>query len=233
MKRISLTVIIFLVAISLIGSTDWKLNDVNVNVIEQANDVVDEINTKLIRFHVIANSDSNEDQNLKLKVRDKVLEYISPKLKDSQNIEQSRKIIKENDDKIRIIAEDIIKKNGYNYEVKTTLGFENFPVKMYGNITLPQGNYEAYRIIIGGGKGQNWWCVMFPPLCFVDIAKGQIAYKETEKEMKKVLSDKEFEEIDNINNSEQTQNIKEAVKQNGAEIKLKFKTKELIERFFQ
>lgn len=237
MKKMLIVIIIILIVISSIRLNNWKLGNVNANKMEQTNDVVDEINTKLIRFHVIANSDSDEDQNLKLKVRDKVLEYISPKLKNSQSIEQSRKIIKENDNNIRAIAGDTIKKNGYNYGVKTVLGFENFPVKTYGNITLPQGNYEAYRIIIGEGKGRNWWCVMFPPLCFIDITKGQVAYKETEKEMKKVLSDKEYEEIDNANTDnantkEQTQNIKEAIGEKGAEIELKFKTKELIDKFF-
>lgn len=232
MKKMLVIIIIILVVISSIRLTNWKLSNVNVNGIEQTDDVVDEINTKLIRFHVIANSDNDEDQNLKLKVRDKVLEYIAPKLKDSQSIEQSRKIIKENDNSIKAIAEDTIKKSGYNYRIKTVLGFENFPIKTYGNITLPQGNYEAYRIIIGEGKGRNWWCVMFPPLCFVDITKGQVAYKETEKEMKKVLSDKEYKEIDNVDTKEQTQNIKEAVEEKGAEIELKFKAKELIDKLF-
>lgn len=155
------------------------------------------IEKKLIRFHCIANSDSVEDQSLKLKVRDKVLEYISPKLKECNNIDNSRKILMENDDKIKKIAEEVIKDNGYTYTVKTQLSNENFPVKTYGNITLPQGKYEAYRIIIGSGEGQNWWCVMFPPLCFVDITKGEVSKKQTEAQMKKVLSEKEYDMVDN------------------------------------
>jgi len=156
-----------------------------------------EVAGKLIRFHVIANSDGEIDQNLKLKVRDSVLKYISPKLKDSTSIEESRKIIKNEDKNIKKIAQTIIKKNGFKYSVATTLSQEYFPVKTYGNITLPQGKYEAYRIIIGTGKGQNWWCVMFPPLCFVDITKGNVSYVKTEKEMKTVLSDDEYKFIDN------------------------------------
>lgn len=155
------------------------------------------ISDKIIRFHVIANSDTTEDQALKLKVRDEVLNYISPKLKDSKDIQESRKILEENNEILKEIARKVIKENGYKYEVVTMLSHENFPVKSYANITLPQGNYEAYRIIIGSGEGHNWWCVMFPPLCFTDITKGEVAYKETEKEMKQVLTPEEYKLVNN------------------------------------
>ncbi|MGY0374332.1 stage II sporulation protein R [Clostridium sp. JNZ J1-5] len=160
------------------------------------------IANKLIRFHVIANSDTTEDQALKLKVRDEILAYMAPKLKESKSIEESRKIIGENNEVIKEIAKKVIKKNGYNYSVDAKLSHENFPVKSYGNITLPQGNYEAYRVIIGNGEGRNWWCVMFPPLCFTDITRGEIAYKETEQEMKKVLTNEEYEIVDNNESKE-------------------------------
>lgn len=155
------------------------------------------ISDKIIRFHVIANSDTTEDQALKLKVRDEILNYISPKLKDSKDIQESRKILEENNEVLKEIARKVIKENGYKYEVVTMLSHENFPVKSYANITLPQGSYEAYRIIIGSGEGHNWWCVMFPPLCFTDITKGEIAYKETEKEMKQVLTPEEYKLVNN------------------------------------
>lgn len=175
-----------------------------------------DISSKIIRFHVIANSDLKSDQQLKLKVRDKVLEYIQPKLKNSKNIDESRKILLANNTAINKIAEDVVRKNGYNYEVKTMLSNENFPIKTYGNITLPQGNYEAYRIIIGSGKGQNWWCVMFPPLCFVDITKGEASYEQTEKDMKRVLTEEEYESVDN------------RLKHSDNDIKIKFKLLEMI-----
>lgn len=179
-----------------------------------------DIASKIIRFHVIANSDSKSDQALKLKVRDKVLEYIQPKLKNSKSIEESREIIKKNNNKIITIATEVIKQNGYNYTVKANLSNENFPIKTYGNITLPQGKYEAYRIIIGQGQGQNWWCVMFPPLCFVDITKGKVAYKQTEEDMKKILSPEEYKMIDNqIANSNSNNDIK-----------IKFKILELLKK---
>ncbi len=183
-----------------------------------------DLSNKLIRFHVIANSDNAQDQALKLKVRDKVLEYIYPKLKTSKSIEESRSIIKANDEAIKKIAEEVVRKNGYNYAVATELSKQKFPVKAYGNITLPQGEYEAYRILIGSGSGQNWWCVMFPPLCFIDITKGEVSYKETEKSMKQVLSEKEYEAIDN------TKDVKE--NKHGEKIVVKFKVVELVKKLF-
>jgi stage II sporulation protein R len=189
------------------------------------------IEDKLIRFHVIANSDKAEDQALKLKVRDKVLEYIAPKLRDSSNIEESRNILKQNDRSINEIAQEIIKENGFSYNVVTMLTKENFPVKTYGNITLPQGEYEAYRIIIGSGKGQNWWCVMFPPLCFIDITKGEVSYKETEKAMKQVLSAKEYEEVDNTN-SILNKNIVKSEEASTEKIEIRFKIFDEIKKLF-
>ncbi len=145
------------------------------------------ISNKIIRFHVLANSDSIEDQSLKLKVKDEIIKYMMPKLDKSNSIDESRKILKENDKEIKKIAENIINKNGYKYSVNTYLGQEQFPIKTYGNITLPQGQYEAYKIIIGNGQGQNWWCVMFPPLCFVDVTKGEVSTKETEQKNEKSI----------------------------------------------
>lgn len=155
------------------------------------------IEQKIIRFHVIANSDSAEDQAVKLKVRDKVLQFISPKLKSSKSKKESEQILRKFDKEIIKVAENTLKDNGYEYKVITKIGKENFPVKVYGNITLPQGQYDAYKIVIGSGEGKNWWCVMFPPLCFVDITKGEVSYKETEKRMKQVLSEKEYNVVDN------------------------------------
>lgn len=154
----------------------------------------DDLNEKLIRFHVLANSDVEEDQKLKLKVKNSVLEYIYPKLSKSNSINESRKILIDNTKMIEKVARNVISQNGYDYDLKLELTHDNFPIKTYGNITLPQGNYEAFRIIIGEGKGRNWWCVMFPPLCFVDVSKGEVAYEETEKIMKEYLDEENIDE---------------------------------------
>lgn len=187
MKKFILTVSTIIIVISIVVN----ISTINGKASQQ------DISSKLIRFHVIANSDDKIDQGLKLKIRDAVLKYVSPKLKDCKDIEESRKIINNEDKNIKGISESIIKENGFKYSVATALSQEYFPVKTYGNITLPQGKYEAYRIIIGTGTGQNWWCVMFPPLCFVDITKGNVSYEKTEKEMKNVLSEDEYKLVDN------------------------------------
>jgi stage II sporulation protein R len=193
MKKIILTSVAIIIIISIL------LNTNNISGKASQSDVAG----KLIRFHVIANSDSKEDQELKLKVRDSVLEYVSPKLINSKDIKESRKIINNENKNIKKIAEMVINKNGFKYSIATTLSKEYFPVKTYGNITLPQGEYEAFRILIGSGTGQNWWCVMFPPLCFVDITKGDVAFEETERDMRAVLSEDEYELIDNTNDNKE------------------------------
>ena len=121
----------------------------------------------LIRLHVIANSDSDDDQQLKLKVRDRILNECASLANDAQ-IEAVRADICTNLDYIEEIARDEKKKNGYDYDVKASYGMADFPEKHYGNITLPSGSYQALRVEIGKAEGKNWWCVLFPPLCFVD-----------------------------------------------------------------
>lgn len=172
---------------------------------QKSSDVQRDIAKKVIRFHVLANSDSDKDQELKIKVKDKVIGYMSSKLKNCKNIDEARKVLIENDDNIKNIAEKVIKENNYNYGVRTELAQVEFPVKSYGDVILPEGKYEAYRVLIGKADGHNWWCVMFPPLCFTDITKGEVEEEKTLNEMKKVLTKKEF---DTINNSKKDNNIK-------------------------
>lgn len=179
-----------------------------------------EVKDSLIRFHVIANSDTNEDQALKIRVKNAVIEYLYPYLSKSSSIEESRKIIVDNEDKVKQIAQKVIEDNNYNYDVKLELSHENFPEKSYGNIVLPQGNYEAFRIIIGSGQGRNWWCVMFPPLCFVDESKAEVQYDKTEESLAKV------EKKDNFEND--SDNIKSEKK----EIQYKFKIVEILKSLF-
>lgn len=168
----------------------------------------------LIRFHVIANSDSSDDQNLKLKVRDAILERIQPLLEGSQSIEQSRQVLLKNEQNIKHIAEEIIKDDGKSYNVTVALDKIAFPTKQYGDVVLPAGEYEALRVVIGDGVGKNWWCVMFPPLCFVDITHGTVP-DETKKELQKVLTEDEY----NIIVSAKTDDV--------IPVKVKFKIVEL------
>ncbi|TCK93291.1 stage II sporulation protein R [Natranaerovirga hydrolytica] len=137
------------------------------------------IASELIRFHVLANSDSAEDQELKNKVRDAVLEEMDEMLATSESIEETRAIVTEKKNYIQSIAKDIITENHKDYTVEVTLEKENFPTKVYGDMVFPTGEYEALRILIGEAKGKNWWCVMFPPLCFVDVTHNVVQEDNT------------------------------------------------------
>lgn len=187
-KLIILFICIFIIIANILPMSTKGINN---------DEIQQSIAHKIIRFHVIANSDTKEDQDLKIKIKDRIIEYLQPKLVNCKNIEESRRILMQNNDSVKKIALSIINKEGYNYKVTTSLSKENFPVKTYGNITLPQGEYNAYRVIIGNGNGHNWWCVMFPPLCFIDITKGEVSYDKTETQMRRVLSEEEYKAIDN------------------------------------
>ena len=180
-----------------------------------------DIKDKLIRFHVIANSDTDEDQNLKLKVRDKVVEALSEKLSNVNSLEEAENVLKENIDYVNEIAKEVIEENNYTYEVNTMLSYENFPDKVYGDYVFPQGNYEAFRVIIGEGKGQNWWCVMFPSLCFVDESKNEVDSSELKDEIENIEP-----KNSNITNEDQQKNNESSNVNNG--IKFKFKIVEVI-----
>lgn len=180
--------------------------DENGGIIYKYEDVSD----ILIRFHVIANSDSKEDQALKLKVKDNIINYLYPYLEKSKSLQESREILLNQEDKVKEIAIKTIKENGYNYSVKAELSRENFPEKAYGSIVLPQGKYEAFRIIIGEGSGQNWWCVMFPPLCFIDVTTGKVEDEKSKSELDGAID-----------------------KDNKETVKVKFKIVELFEKYIK
>ncbi len=122
----------------------------------------------LIRFHVIGNSDSVDDQALKRRVRDIVVEYMTPKFEQGKNVNDARNIAVANLKTMEQLAQKEVIRWGKDYKVKAVIGKFSFPEKTYGNVTLPGGEYEAVRIILGKGAGKNWWCVLFPPLCFID-----------------------------------------------------------------
>ena len=122
----------------------------------------------LIRIHVLGNSNSEADQALKLKVKDAVVAYLAPQLEHSQSLDESRTIIQDNMPAITQIANETLAAHHSTDTVTLQYGHFDFPVKYYGSFSLPTGNYEALRILIGQAQGRNWWCVLFPPLCFTD-----------------------------------------------------------------
>ncbi|MBO4338821.1 MAG: stage II sporulation protein R [Clostridia bacterium] len=131
------------------------------------------IRNNVLRLHIKANSDSDEDQSLKLKVRDEILKESPEIFSGVKNLKDAVKNCENAKKKIQKTAEKVIRENGYDYSVKTEIGRSFFPVKTYENeVTLPAGDYTALKITIGEGKGHNWWCVMFPPLC-LPAAEGE------------------------------------------------------------
>lgn len=209
MVRYKKTLSFVLILVLLIVSSIVFLSDVYKNRVSYKNN--------LIRFHVIANSDSPEDQQLKLKVRDRIINEMDSKFEKVSSLDESKKIILDNLDEIEYIAEKQIRELGKNYDVNVQFGEYDFPTKSYGNFTLPAGKYQAVRVVIGEGKGKNWWCVMFPPLCFIDITHG-ITNNEIKEELRGVLTEEEYNMIVNANNEREVP------------LKLKFKVVELLEK---
>ena len=125
----------------------------------------DDLRTDVVRLHILANSDSEEDQALKLKVRDAVLANSSVLFEDDLTYYETEKRIFNHLDEIQRIAESVIKGNGYTYAVQCALVNMEFDERVYEDFTMPAGNYDALRITIGAAEGHNWWCVMYPPLC--------------------------------------------------------------------
>ena len=159
--------------------------------------VSSDISNNVFRLHVIANSDTPDDQNLKYKVRDSLLNYMNTLCENINSKEDAIFMVETHKDNFKKIALDVIHSEGFNYNVNISIGTFNFPTKNYGDISLPAGIYDALRVEIGNASGQNWWCVMFPSLCFIDINNGivdedskTILEKDLSKESYSIVSDK-------------------------------------------
>lgn len=156
--------------------------------------MTEEIAGKVIRFHVRANSDTRADQDLKLKVRDAVGAYMQPRLAGITDITESRRIVKDSLSGIESTASDVIAQEGYTYEVAASLAVTDFPEKTYGDYTFRAGTYEALEVVIGEGRGHNWWCVMYPNLCFFNSVY-QVVDEEAEESLKKTLTQEEYKSL--------------------------------------
>lgn len=148
----------------------------------------------ILRFHVRANSDSDEDQQLKLAVRDDVVAMMKPLLSDCDSVSESKGVVISNLQNIYTTAVNTITEQGYDYPVKVYVTVEEFPAKAYGDLTFPEGKYQALRIDIGDALGQNWWCVMYPPLCFIDDSTAVVS-KEGKEILKENLTMEEYQAL--------------------------------------
>ncbi len=147
------------------------------------------ISKKVFRLHIIANSDSIEDQELKLKVRDRILTQTKGLFDTADSKYDAKKVTEENLNQITQIAQNEIKANGYNYPISAKITNMHFNTRKYDNVVLPAGRYDALRIEIGKAEGKNWWCVMFPPLC--------VSTAQENKKLEDVLSENELEITNN------------------------------------
>ncbi len=135
-----------------------------------------------IRLRILANSDGTADQLVKRQIRDAIVEQMNQwvsGLEDPQSLEQARTLIRSHLPELNELVASELEKRGIGYEYKVELGVVPFPTKLYGGTVYPAGEYEAVRVTLGAGKGQNWWCVLFPPLCFIDAGTGDAAAKGT------------------------------------------------------
>ena len=190
-----------LVLVTAVSYISWQVNDIEDSV---------------LRLHIVANSDSDEDQALKLKVRDEVVDRCGFLFENCVSAEQSIKTAADNIGFIKYVAEQVITENGYNYDADCQVTQCSFPTKQYERpgdsvVSLPRGEYNALNIKIGAAKGKNWWCVMYPPLCFVDGVAS--VPDETDELLKSQLTASEYELIPESDRPE---------------IKIKFKIAELL-----
>lgn len=149
---------------------------------------------EVFRFHVLANSDSEEDQALKMKVKENVIAYMREQLPESDSVETTKTWAENHVREIKILAEKTLREEGCKDAVRVEITNCYFPDKTYGDITFPKGRYDALRIEIGEAKGQNWWCVLYPNLCFIDAVHAVVP-KEGKEELKEVLDEEEYEMV--------------------------------------
>ena len=179
-SRICALLLLSVLALTWVFTRSLRIND------------ADRSNPDIIRFHVIANSDSKDDQQLKYEVKDALVKLLKPCLGHARDVDEARAIIGEMLPAIRETAERVISENGYDYPVTASLASSYFPMKVYGDYTFPPGNYEALQVRIGDAEGKNWWCVMFPPLCFIDETYC-IIDEDGEEKLEFLLTEEELE----------------------------------------
>ena len=142
--------------------------------------------SKYLRIHIRANSNSDIDQDVKYRIKGEVVKLLSPKLRGVKDADTAKEIVLKNIDNINNVANKVLEDGGYNYRASTILHKEKFPTRYYGNMTLEEGVYDALIVNLGRAEGNNWWCVVFPPLCFVrseEVGSGKFTYVSKIKEL--------------------------------------------------
>ena len=183
-KQIICTILTLIISVCATGVlTEAKVTEVQKKMAEE-----------VFRFHVLANSDSKEDQALKMKVKETVITYMKEQLPESKSVVMTKAWAESHISAIKKVAEKTLQKQGCRYYVKVEVTNCYFPDKTYGDITFPKGKYDALRIEIGEARGQNWWCVLYPNLCFIDAVHAVVP-DEGKEELKEVLDEEEYEMV--------------------------------------
>lgn len=179
---ISLTIILFLCR-DKITANKTSVSDIQKGIAES-----------IVRFHVVSAGDSEYEQSLKLLVKNTVLDFLSEKLSNVSSKEETLTVLEKIKPEITKLATEVLHKNNCSISVTTNIEDDFFPVKTYGDLTLPAGEYTALKIVLGEGNGTNWWCVLYPRLCFVDATYG-IVPDESKAAFKTILAEDEYEMI--------------------------------------
>ena len=159
------------------------------------NDVLQpSIASKILRFHVVANSDSVEDQAVKETVRDAIGLYLQPMLEGADSLKETKEIVNEHLEEIIDVAVATLEENGLDYDVQACITTTHFPEKTYGSYTFPKGQYQALQITIGEGEGQNWWCVLYPNMCFRGTVY-EVVEEDAKVALQEVLSPWEYADV--------------------------------------
>ena len=182
-KMILLSILIGLFGATILTAS--KLHDIQESQVHIAKQV--------IRFHIRANSDTTKDQEEKMQVKKEVIAYLQPIMAKATNISEGRQLLLKHQNEIKEKAEEVLKTTS-NRKVTIYLTKEKFPTKSYGDMTFPPGEYEALRIDIGEAKGHNWWCVMYPSLCFLDETHG-IVPDESKEKLQNVLTEEDYKAL--------------------------------------
>ncbi len=206
----------------------------------QEEDVV-VIPNEAIRLRILANSNSEQDQEIKRIVRDRVNAQITEWVSTLTSMEAAREKIIANLDILEATAKEVLEENGVNQKVQIDFGEVDFPTKLYGNFLYPAGKYEAVLITLGEGTGANWWCVLFPPLCFLDFSSGTAVSDGFEDKGKNVSDDTKIDltthkekknDVTAKSNSDDQSNEQLYVEENEEDVEVKFFLVEFIENIF-
>ena len=160
----------------------------------KANAVQEKLSGEVFRFHVLANSDSKEDQRVKREVRDEVLTYMEDNMTASPTVDEAKQWVQAHLDELEATAESVLVREGMPYHARAVVRTCYFPDKRYGDVFFPKGYYEALRIELGSAEGHNWWCVLYPNLCFTDATYTAVG-EEGKEELRNVLAEDAYEMV--------------------------------------